>query len=447
MAPRNVVDGVVANHLCCGCGTCVAVCPADALFIAETPAGLAVVQERPEGACTECGLCLQVCPGVHLRADALDQIDDPFIGSVRAAYWGWASNAGTRRNGASGGVVTAMVRQLMLAGVVQAVLATRWSRDNPLEHEAFVAREPDELDQTQKSRYCPVALNARLGDLLQFESVAVVGLPCHLHGIANVVGQGVDVPDIISVGLFCERTLSTIVIDRLASAAVPEGGVEQFEYRHKGCTGWPGDVYVRSEQGETVFLDRTERMRLKEVHTPLRCRLCFDKFNVLADISCGDGYGAPHADEGVSALIVRTRRGEAVIAQAGRALALDEVAPDRLLRAHHVQQRQRDCVAFSAAYRKLFPDAPVPLPAEYRRIASAPHQRVVRGCLRTLEAGVRLESASDPARARRIARRMELRLRIEAILIKPRGLLARIVKWGLHALLGGSGLLRRRSGR
>ena len=69
---RNVVSEVVANHLCCGCGTCVAVCPTDALCMMETPAGFTVAHESGKGECIECGLCLQVCPGTHLSADTLD---------------------------------------------------------------------------------------------------------------------------------------------------------------------------------------------------------------------------------------------------------------------------------------------------------------------------------------------------------------------------------------
>ncbi len=302
MTRRNVVAAVVSNYLCCGCGTCVAVCPTDALAMTETAAGLLTAQMTPEEACTGCGLCLRTCPGAILTDEseqAFDALPDPFVGSIVDAYWGWAQAPRTRQDGASGGVVTALVEHLLRTATVQAALLTRWSPDDPLKHEAFIAHAPEDLGRSQRSRYCPVALNERLRELMQFERIAVVGLPCQLHGIdhfARLLGDGF--PDIIRVGLFCERTLSPLIVDRLIEIAGAKTPIRQFEYRHKGEHGWPGDVYVQDGGGNAVFIDRDERMRRKDLYTPARCRLCFDKLNVLADIACGDGYGAPYAEEG-----------------------------------------------------------------------------------------------------------------------------------------------------
>lgn len=440
--PKNVVSEVVANHLCCGCGACVAICPTDALEMRQTAAGFIVAAENGKGKCIECDKCLHICPGIHMNASTSDEVDDPFIGPVDTAYWGWAANAPTRRNGASGGVITAILQQLMISGSIEAALLTRWNPDNSLEHETFIARHPDELNQTQKSRYCPVALNTRFNDLLEFRNVAVVGLPCHLQGIRNLIRDGVEGTSILSIGLFCERTLSTQVIDRLTTTAVGEETIECFEYKHKGQRGWPGDVYVQSNQGKAVFLDRAERTKLKDAYTPLRCRLCFDKFNVTADISCGDGYGAPHAPDGVSALLVRTPRGRAAIDEAAGALELEEVTIDELLEAHGLEQRQQQSVAFNAAYKKLFPDAPSPLPPKCRTAAGRPSQRLLQQCLRTLETALRLENASDSAEADRIGRQIEARQRIASLPRRLRNILVRITKWGLHIVPGGSRVLK-----
>ncbi len=433
----NVVASVVARHLCCGCGTCVAICPTSALAMTDTPAGLLVAQMPDASLCTRCGLCLSVCPGAMLtdkHNKPFEAISNPDRGTIRASYWGWARSVDARLNAASGGVVTAIVRHLLETGSVQAALVTRWSPEDPLRHEAFVARAPGELATSQKSRYCPVALNATLCELMDCNRVAVVGLPCHLHGIEHAA-RLLDLPETIRLGLFCERTLSTLLIDRLKSLAGVSGRIARFDYKNKGDRGWPGDVHVQPDNAAGIFLDRNERMRLKDPYTPVRCRLCFDKFNVLADIACGDGYGAPHSDEGVSAVLVRTERGEQVIADAEETLHLEKVGPETVLEQHHPTKRRRDCLAYSVAFTELCPDAPRVLPRFY----TADRDRVERSRGRrfrvTLSRAIEFETAADMDEACRIARTGERRQRIRRM---PRNAL----KWCLGRIPWGQQLLR-----
>ena len=47
---------VIKEHLCDFCGTCVSVCPEDAIDLFETR--LLIDQEK----CTECLNCIKVCP-------------------------------------------------------------------------------------------------------------------------------------------------------------------------------------------------------------------------------------------------------------------------------------------------------------------------------------------------------------------------------------------------
>ena len=50
------VAAKVDMELCTGCGTCIEVCPADAINIRDGKAQVSV------DACVECGLCVNECP-------------------------------------------------------------------------------------------------------------------------------------------------------------------------------------------------------------------------------------------------------------------------------------------------------------------------------------------------------------------------------------------------
>jgi coenzyme F420 hydrogenase subunit beta len=415
--------------------------------MAGTPAGFLVATMVDEDACTLCGRCLRACPGASVAGETEDAPrtpDDLFPGPLRKIWWGWARDAQTRRSGASGGVVTALVRRLLETDAVQAALMTRWSPDDPLRHEAVVIRSPEELQRSQKSRYCPVALNTDLRWLLAFDRVAIVGLPCHLRGVERAAELlGADFPETVRIGLFCDRTLSTLLIDRLISVAgLPPESVAGFEYRDKGWRGWPGDVRVCGVGGESVFLDREERMRRKEPYTPVRCRVCPDAFNVPADIACGDGYGAPHSDDGMSVVLARTQRGEEAIAAAADALELERVSPERALRLHHVEQRRDSCLAYARAFAELRPGAPGVLPRAWDDgVAIDP--RVMARHRATLRRDLAFEEAASEEAARSIALAAERQENVRLLPRRARRALIRAAKWCLGILPGGSRIIER----
>jgi coenzyme F420 hydrogenase subunit beta len=53
---------VVKNGLCTGCGTCVSMCPHDAIRIEKNAKKGVYVPIINNDMCKNCGVCLQVCP-------------------------------------------------------------------------------------------------------------------------------------------------------------------------------------------------------------------------------------------------------------------------------------------------------------------------------------------------------------------------------------------------
>jgi len=63
-------------------------------------------------------------------------------------------------------------------------------------------------------------------------------------------------------------------------------------------------------------LPARERVACKDFFTPRRCRLCFDKMNILADITCGDPYGISRDVKGRSVMLTRTSAGQGAVQSA-----------------------------------------------------------------------------------------------------------------------------------
>ena len=367
MAVSETIETVVNSGLCTSCGTCVSICPPGAIKMEETPAGFLVAQVASD-LCNHCGLCAKVCPGSHLEAGMISKEADPFTGPVLAAYCGYATDPDIRRHAQSGGIVTALLGYLLDIGQINKALVTKMPEDGLLRPVPFFASNQEKLRQAQGSKYCPAAVNAALPwTFKEDDAIAVVGISCQIHGIRNAQIQNKSwkkhIP--LAIGLFCDRTLNYGAIDCLIDKAhlVPDK-VMSFQFRNTERTNWPGNVYIRDKQGVDYDVSSKYRMECKDAFTPVRCRLCFDKMNVLSDIAVGDAWGVREDKKGFSVILVRTQRGLEVLRSAGEAgyIHLEKISPEAVFRGQGVENRRKQWAAYTAAWKekgKIVPDCGV----------------------------------------------------------------------------------------
>lgn len=343
------INEISATGACKSCGTCIAVCPANALQMVELPSGYLVANIKDD-LCTNCGLCLKVCPSISLDLSDLSDDVDLFEGPVITTFCGYSTRI--RPQGQSGGVVTELVDYILQSKKADKALLTRMPHDGRLRPEPFYAHQFKEVLSACGSKYCPVALNQLLRtNPKNREKVCVVGLPCHLHGIANLLTTPCkNVEDIaFSIGLFCDRTMTFNAMECLVEkTGLSREEVKTLSFRSKEDSGWPGNVRIESNVGEVQFLDARERMKIKDAFTPLACRTCFDKMNIFADVAIGDAYGLRSDTEGWSVILARTERGLDVLrqAQVNGHLALEEVSVADVMEGQKLDKRRKDWATF-----------------------------------------------------------------------------------------------------
>lgn len=353
----DTIESVVDGHLCTGCGTCVTICPRRAVSMRETAAGL-LVATIDHAACNRCGLCAEVCSGSHLSTGLVSEFADPFTGDCVAAYVGFATDHQIRQSGQSGGVVTALLQYLIDSGRIDRAVVTEMPEDGSLRPQAKVASDHQVIGQSQGSKYCPVAVNAALKETnATQERIAVVGLPCHLHGIRNLQVCNKRWQDRVSItiGLFCDRTLSYSAIDYLANSAdLQRSEVTSIVFRDRSRYGWPGEVKLITNEGDMRYLPSAIRMEIKDIFTPIHCRLCFDKLNVLCDIAMGDAYGVRESPKGFSVLIARTRLGQEVVeaAQLAGVLCLEKTDPRLIFQGQGLELRRKQWACYAGLWRQ-----------------------------------------------------------------------------------------------
>jgi coenzyme F420 hydrogenase subunit beta len=332
---------IVSAGLCAGCGLCASICPTNALRIQRAPEGI-LVPVLDATRCTECGKCVAVC-GSNALAIPPDW-EDIYRGEPIAGYLARATEPARVRQGQSGGAVSALASFLLSNGKIKSALVTGSGSSPDFGAAPVWAVSDEDICSTAGSKYCPNAL------LESFNkrppgAFLVVGVGCHIHSLRNLKIRlpALNADCYATIGLFCDKT-ATFLAQRLLldAAAVSPEDAARIDFRSKELNGWPGDVRIVLRDGQPRWLDRSARIDLKEMCTPYRCRLCFDKMNVFSDIAIGDAHGFGSDTRDRSAVIVYTQRGAEIIAAARDAGILDliEKSPDAIRSGQKAEKRR-----------------------------------------------------------------------------------------------------------
>jgi coenzyme F420 hydrogenase subunit beta len=313
------ISFVVAEHLCHSCGACFAACNYDSICYQETVGGYLFPQVNKE-TCTHCGLCYEVCPSMNFGKSLTAKLPaDPFVGDIISCHVGKAVNNQIFRNSQSGGVATALLVHLLATRRISAAIVASMRSAVPPRGEAIVAKNVDDLIAAQKSKYVPIPLLSAISCIKEtVRPVAFIGLPCHIHGLYNLFDLYPKLKSkfLIRIGLVCDRILTNAAVDFLGWKATGQP-IKNLIFRDKRRPNYPGNVVVESEFGKQVVLDASLRMSIKDFFTPVRCRLCFDKLNVFADVVLGDPHRLTGVDRkrGETLIFTRTAQGEELVSE------------------------------------------------------------------------------------------------------------------------------------
>lgn len=314
---------MVKEGLCTGCGTCLAMCPLSAINMFKDNSKGTYVPQVDWEKCSQCGICLEVCPGHSVDFGQLNGFIfgnkpvDVSLGYYLDCYTGYATDYDVRYNSASGGLVTALLIFALEEGLIDGALVTRMSKGNPLEPQPFIARTKEEILSASKSKYCPVPANIALEEILEEDGkYAVVGLPCHIHGVrkAEEADSTLKAKIFLHLGIFCIHTPNFLATEFLLwQRGIAKDDVIKIDYRGEG---WPGGVSIYLRDGSRIFIPWFDAWKpLNLAFFPRRCTLCCDGACELADISFGDAWAPEFSNDknGTSAIISRTPKGEELL--------------------------------------------------------------------------------------------------------------------------------------
>lgn len=305
----HLLVDVVRPGRCVACGSCVSVCPVDAISLVEGAPKLT-------GKCTVCGACYVGCPRVEhgfseLEKQALGRAraaEEACNGVVIGAYAVKALDESVKGHVQDGGAVTAILLDQVKTGGGAVVAGL--DDEKPWLPVPVLARDRETIIRCAGTKYTSAPMIAALkkAEREGLDKVAFVGTPCQIHALRRRKNK----IDVLAIGLFCMETFDyDKLMAHLREQGVDPAKVTKFEIK--------SGKFIAHRLPEAPY--EVKIRKLKELSRPC-CRVCQDYTSELADISVGN-VGSP---DGYSTVLVRSAKGKAVLEAAEKA-GLVEVKP------------------------------------------------------------------------------------------------------------------------
>ncbi len=332
MMPSPTLDRVKRGQLCTGCGLCAAIAPGAIAMGIEAPGYARPVQSAALTEQQERDFAIS-CPALtvderHIAAPT----DDVLWGPAFFSGTGFTTDAALRHQASSGGMISGLLVYALSSGLVDFVVQTGADPDAPLANATGVSANRDDVFAAAGSRY---TASSPLADLETWMArpgrFAFVGKPCDVTALRARARQDprIDAKVPLMLAFFCAGIPSAAgtrrILDKLG---VAEADVATFRYRGDG---WPGFATATRKDGTTArmsYADSWGDILSKQVQ--FRCKICPDAVGGSADIACADawygddrGYPSFEEQDGRSLVIARTKVGDALLAEARAAGAIE----------------------------------------------------------------------------------------------------------------------------
>ena len=328
---ESLTQRVVQNGLCAGCGLCQSVAAPGVIDMRMGTAGyLRPVQHAALSAEQE-RLLADTCPGARIEHPPGGSVTPhPLWGPLVGVRAGHALDPEIRRQGSSGGGISAIAVWLLESGQVDFVAQIAVSTQDPLRNELQLSTSRADVLAAAGSRYAPSAPLTGLRDLLaRGQRFAFVGKPCDVAALRRFARHDprVDQQVVAMISFMCAGIPSLHgTHELLTKLGADRSQLKTFRYRGDG---WPGMARAVQHDGQAFETDYNSSWgTVLNKHLQFRCKICPDGTGEFADIVCADAWygedGYPDFTErdGRSLILTRTATGERLLTQAIAAHAL-----------------------------------------------------------------------------------------------------------------------------
>ena len=310
------ISFVSDDSMCTGCGICAAVCPHDVInMYIDEKKGVYQSNVNLE-TCTDCTICLKSCPPLTWSNEQESQTYNELVGDYISSYAVYSNDEEIRRNSASGGFITSLLVYLLQNNFIKGAVVVKRDENNPLISKPFIARTVEEIKSAKGSKYSPVKFDEIIKEIIEndYKDLALVGLPCHIEGIAKAAKKNKKLRDKIKfkISIVCGQAPSFLGYEYIAKKFDTKT-TDFKELKNRG-DGWPGFMKIKTDK-QNIKVPYGSKYSMGTVlssplFTPLACQMCADSVGFDADVSVSDAWLDKYMEtdnDGVNLILVKNQ--------------------------------------------------------------------------------------------------------------------------------------------
>ncbi len=350
----QILDFVVKNDMCTGCGVCISTCPNSAIEMNWNDYGFLVPILK--GVCDSHGECLLVCPfnpfpSIECASETeiaqkffdLTSKNNNKIGFYKNFYAGFSIEF--RNTSTSGGIATFILSELFNRGIIDSVCSVRASSKSGYFYEYSLINSIEDLIRSSKTRYYPVTLAEVFSAIKNLDKrVAIVGVGCFVKAVRLAQMNN---PTLIKkipfiVGIICGGLKSAFFTEYLGEkAGVSIVDIQEPQYRIKNIKSTADNysfecINKEKQQKNIINMKSVGNMWGTGLFKSNACDFCDDVTTELADISLGDIWIEPYKSDGqgTNVMVTRTELAEDIIKESIKngAISAEKITLDQFLK-------------------------------------------------------------------------------------------------------------------
>ena len=293
---------------CIGCAACSGVCPRNAITVKEVSRrGFNPVVNNL--ICTDCGACKDVCPTQEIC------LPEHFPKNL-AVYTARSMRTDIFFKSSSGGGVSSLLISMFNHNLIDAALVVFYDKKLNL-YGDFITSSSDVLNHAG-SYYQPSKQLCNIKKIRKFNSVAIVGLPCHIEALKRFA-KSKNLENIyVTISIFCTigRMRKGLIDFFKYELNYDLDSLEFSDYKSRGGTARFSDIKLRTIDNKNIAYSCKKYLGFVDFfYTPEGCFYCRKIFGLNADISVGDDNGENGRNRKYCLISINSERGQEVFSQ------------------------------------------------------------------------------------------------------------------------------------
>lgn len=218
---------------------------------------------------------------------------DKYIGSHIGCKKGYATDEAIRANAASGGMVTALLCNMLKNKEIDGAWVTKTAFENgELTYKTYVATTKEDICDASSSVYMNIPLLKHIDVIRNFDGkVAVVMTPCMLRGLDAILSRDEELKNkvVLKLGLYCSGNHSPKATTlSMEKSGVTGENAKRLYYRRGHWRGTSSVIYDDDSTKEFSYSKTICAYKNAYFFEKDSCMSCQDHYAACSDISFGD---------------------------------------------------------------------------------------------------------------------------------------------------------------